>query len=888
MTSQHEPVGALNNLAVLGTGCRVRQARTVTFHTRWTRVAAAALFALLLVACDGDGDGGGGGSSNVLPVASFTVTPSSGAPPLAVAFNAAGSSDADGTIARYAWTFGDAVSATGITANHTYTTVGTYTVTLTVTDNSGGSAQATQTVQVNSTGNLPPTAAFLFTPAGGSAPLPVFFDGSTSTDPEGPVANYAWDFGDGSIAATGKTLTHTFATPGVFTIRLTVADSQGLTNTTTQTITVVAGGGGSPTIVLSAPEPLWGPVALSISGGGTYASVGYYFDSVLVGTSTQGPGYPLAIDASRFTDGAHLIIARLNASSGSYTELRRTVQVLRPELTVELLVNASGLPGMVQIGIMTTSDWGVSSVSAAVDGTHVGTLTDPNTCFSNCTGVPNAYVIVVPMTSYVSGTHTITAQAIDVKGNVASDTTTAEFNNAPALLLTSPVDGILANGTLEIAGSFSSDKVGEAPRLVITFGSVPVLTTTTSPFATTFSLAGFPVGNYTLTAVATDSTGKSTTVTALVSVTSTPALAYTPVFSLPTGGSLWDAEDPSYVYSQGHLYDYYPSPFSTPPIVEVRSGSIVTTLSLFTASPIAPWYKIGYKPGQYANGHVFAYGNPGDLTGNVSYPITHVYMWAPDGTRTDLSAIASPNASANNDTLVAVHWPWVLWAPWKLVSGIVAGAGFVMHNVATGDTDVIPVPVDWTSTNASDFYLSAAGEPILYFGVTGGPQPSNIMVWSQATGQVTAVTSDGYSRYPASDGAFVAWQFRAPTDAYASLRVLDLANDTVRTLTTAVLDHWVADGLVVWKEPSTSGTSLLAYDGATTNVVSTLAALNPNNMKMAISGGYVVFEENSKLYAWSPARGRRILFESKPAQLMMHGKTVYFVNGLAVYAVPLE
>ena len=217
------------------------------------------------------GGGGGGGNANVLPAASFTATPASGTPPLAVAFNASASSDTDGTITGYAWNFGDSTSATGVTANHTYTAVGTYTATLTVTDNSGATAQATRTIQVT-TPNLPPTASFQFVPTGGAAPLLVFFDGSQSTDPEGPVADYLWDFGDGTGTVTGKTPTHTFAASGAFTVRLTVSDPQGLTGTTTQVVTVAAGSGVGNVTVSGRVTYERVPFSSTISSGLNYAN----------------------------------------------------------------------------------------------------------------------------------------------------------------------------------------------------------------------------------------------------------------------------------------------------------------------------------------------------------------------------------------------------------------------------------------------------------------------------------------------------------------------------------------------------------------------------------------------------------------------------------------
>nr|WKN34062.1 endo-1,4-beta-xylanase [Tunicatimonas sp. TK19036] len=73
--------------------------------------------------------------SNSAPEASFTATPTEGFAPLEVAFDASSSTDAnEGDILTYSWDFGDGTTATGVTAEHTYTTVGEYTATLIVTD----------------------------------------------------------------------------------------------------------------------------------------------------------------------------------------------------------------------------------------------------------------------------------------------------------------------------------------------------------------------------------------------------------------------------------------------------------------------------------------------------------------------------------------------------------------------------------------------------------------------------------------------------------------------------------------------------------------------------------------------------------------------------------
>jgi PKD repeat protein len=92
-----------------------------------------------LAACGGNDDGHSV-PSNRVPVARVTVSPTVGPAPLVVAVSGAASTDADGTINAYSWHFGDGTSAVGVAAEHTYTAVGEFVITLTVTDNRGASA----------------------------------------------------------------------------------------------------------------------------------------------------------------------------------------------------------------------------------------------------------------------------------------------------------------------------------------------------------------------------------------------------------------------------------------------------------------------------------------------------------------------------------------------------------------------------------------------------------------------------------------------------------------------------------------------------------------------------------------------------------------------------
>lgn len=178
----------------------------------------------------------------IAPVASFTVSPSTGDYPLLVSVDASASSDPDGSITSYVWNWGDGSStSSGVTAQHTYQSHGTHNIILTVYDDDTPalSAQAQRPVIVTAP-NLSPVANFTRTPATGTAPLLVNFDASASTDPDGTIASYSWDWVDGTAAGSGSTPSHTFTVPSLYPVRLTVTDNDGATASSTLVVEVSA------------------------------------------------------------------------------------------------------------------------------------------------------------------------------------------------------------------------------------------------------------------------------------------------------------------------------------------------------------------------------------------------------------------------------------------------------------------------------------------------------------------------------------------------------------------------------------------------------------------------------------------------------------------------
>ncbi|TCO32546.1 glucose/arabinose dehydrogenase [Kribbella steppae] len=100
-------------------------------------------------------------------------------------------------------------------------------------------------------GNRAPIAQFSTDKTSGPAPLTVAFDSTGSRDPDGQPITLAWDFdGNGTTDSTEAKPSYTYATPGVFTARLTVSDPDGRTAVSNRTITA---GNTAPTITVQAP-----------------------------------------------------------------------------------------------------------------------------------------------------------------------------------------------------------------------------------------------------------------------------------------------------------------------------------------------------------------------------------------------------------------------------------------------------------------------------------------------------------------------------------------------------------------------------------------------------------------------------------------------------------
>ena len=166
-------------------------------------------------------------SAQVPPMANFT----SSCNDLVCSFTDQ-SSDSGGTIASWSWDFDDGAISNMQNPGHTYAAAGTYTVGLTVTDNDGDSDTINKNVAVTEAAQVPPMANF----TSSCNDLVCSFT-DQSSDSDGTIASWSWDFDDGAISSM-RNPGHTYAAAGTYTVGLTVTDNDGDSDTINKNVTV--------------------------------------------------------------------------------------------------------------------------------------------------------------------------------------------------------------------------------------------------------------------------------------------------------------------------------------------------------------------------------------------------------------------------------------------------------------------------------------------------------------------------------------------------------------------------------------------------------------------------------------------------------------------------
>lgn len=186
-----------------------------------------------------DNDGARNGTTrvmaiNALPTSIIDYMPKDLKSGDSISFSATKSWDKeDGKIFKCQWEFGDGDTSMRMSPSHTYQENGNYTVNLTIIDSDGAKNRSYSIIRINH----PPLARLTFEPQMPNQEESIRFDGSGSSDPDGNIIEYEWDFGDGNNQ-TGPFAKHSYAMGGSFIATLVVKDGNNATNASSSKIRV--------------------------------------------------------------------------------------------------------------------------------------------------------------------------------------------------------------------------------------------------------------------------------------------------------------------------------------------------------------------------------------------------------------------------------------------------------------------------------------------------------------------------------------------------------------------------------------------------------------------------------------------------------------------------
>jgi predicted phage tail protein len=433
----------------------------------------------------------------------------------------ANATDSDGTVARVEFYDGSTLVGTRTASPYTVTissmTSGSHALTAKAVDNFGS---ITTSAQVNisvAAPNTPPTVAII-SPANNAQ-----FSSSQSvsitanaTDSDGTVARVEFYDGStlvGTTTASPYSVTVSSMTSGSHALTAKAVDNFGSITTSAQVNISVAAPNTPPTIVIISPAnnaqfSSGQSVTITASAtdsDGTVARVEFYDGSTLVGTRTASP---YSISVSGLAAGSHSLAAKAVDNSGAITtsaavNISLAAPNTPPTIAITSPVNNAQFSSGQSVAITANaadSDGTVSRVEFYDGSTLVGTQT--------------ASPYSVSLSGLASGSHSLTARAVDNSGAVTTSAvvniSVAAPNTPPTVAIISPANNAqFSSGQSVTITANAADSDGTVSRVEFYDGSTLVGTQTTSPYSV--SISGLASGSHSITAKGVDNSGAVTT-----------------------------------------------------------------------------------------------------------------------------------------------------------------------------------------------------------------------------------------------------------------------------------------------------------------------------------------------------------------------------------------
>ena len=453
-------------------------------------------------------------SSIAIAPASFTLT--------------ANAADADGTIAKVDFYGNGALIGSSTAAPYAFNwsnvPVGGYSLTAIATDNLGAqTTSAAVTVTVNA--NQAPMAS-ISAPAANTvltAPANLVI-AANAADSDGTVSRVDF-YADGSLLGSSTVAPYSYTWSNIATgshiLTVIATDNLGAATTSAATtVTVIA----PPVVSVTAPVSnavLTAPATFTLSAdaasAGSIAKVDFYNGTTLIGTATAAP---YSFDWINVPAGSYAITAVATDGNGATST----------SAPVSVIANAAPAVNL-------TSPTANSVLAAPASFTLTAGATDSDGTITKVDFYNGTILIGTATTAPYSfdwpnvpaGAYTITAIATDNAGAQTSSTAVAVTSNlAPTIILTGPTDGaqITSPNSFNLTVN-AADADGSIAKVEFYNGTTLLGTATTAPYSYTW--ANVPVGNYSLTAIATDNHGGQT---------DSPAISVSAIANVPPTVSL--------------------------------------------------------------------------------------------------------------------------------------------------------------------------------------------------------------------------------------------------------------------------------------------------------------------------------------------------------------
>ena len=392
------------------------------------------------------------------PVALATALPNPQASNAPVSFNDNGSYDPDGgVLALFEWDFDNdgTYDATGVSVQHSYASVGNYQAQLRVTDDEGATGVLAVPLNIVIEDlSTPPVAIAMASPNPQQVDTPVNFNDNGSNDPDGgAIVLFEWDFeNDGTYDATGASVQHSYATPGLYSVQLRVTDDEGATDTLNSPLQVTIQSGAVPPVAAASvnpnPQTVNLPVSFNDNGsydpdGGAIALFEWDFDNDGTYDDTGA-----SVQHTYTSPGLYQVQLRVTDDEGAKDTLDSPIQLTINGATVPPVAIAMASPNPQTVGLnVTFSDNGSNDPDGGSITLYEWDWNNDGTYDATGASVNHAFSAV--------GTHF-------VQFRVTDDEAQTDTLDAPLLIVIEASQSVTWDNTIQsmLAGSCSGCHVG--------------------------------------------------------------------------------------------------------------------------------------------------------------------------------------------------------------------------------------------------------------------------------------------------------------------------------------------------------------------------------------------------------------------------------------------